>query len=48
MLDKLQSVLYRQQITKVEDRFRTEIRALMRKTKFIDDIRIDDSFIYYT
>lgn len=47
MLDKLQSVLYRQQIAKVEDRFRTEIRALMRKTKFIDDIRIDDSFNIY-
>lgn len=47
MLDKLQNVLYRQQIAKVEDRFRTEIRALMRKTKFIDDIRIDDSFNIY-
>lgn len=47
MLDKLQSVLYRQQIAKVEDRFRTEIRALMRKTKFIDDIRIEDGFNIY-
>lgn len=47
MLDKLQSVLYRQKIAKVEDRFRTEIRALMRKTKFIDDIRIDDGFNIY-
>ncbi len=44
MLDKLQSILYRQQITKVEDRFRVEIRTLMRKTKFIDDIKIDDNF----
>ena len=44
MLDKLQSILYRQQISKVEDRFRVEIRTLMRKTKFIDDIRIDDDF----
>lgn len=44
MLDKLQSILYRQQISKVEDRFRVEIRTLMRKTKFIDDIKIDDDF----
>lgn len=44
MLDKLQSVLYRQQITKVEDYFRNEIKALMRKEKFIDDIKIDDDF----
>ena len=47
MLDKLQSVLYRQQTAKVEDRFRIEIRSLMRKTKFIDDIKIDDSFNIY-
>lgn len=47
MLDKLQSVLYRQQIAKVEDRFRIEIRSLMRKTKFIDDIIIDDGFNIY-
>lgn len=44
MLDKLQKILYRQQITKVEDFFRAEIRTLMRKTHFIDDIRIDDDF----
>ena len=44
MLDKLQRVLYRQQITKVEDFFRNEIRTLMRKTNFIEDIRIDDEF----
>ena len=47
MLDKLQSILYRQQISKVEDRFRVEIRTLMRKTKFIDDIKIDDDFYIF-
>ena len=44
MLDKLQRVLYRQQITKVESFFRSEIQTLMRKTHFIDDIKIDDDF----
>lgn len=44
MLDKLQSILYRQQISKVEDFFRVEIKTLMRKTQFIDDIKIDDEF----
>lgn len=44
MLDKLQRVLYRQQIAKVEDFFRVEIKTLMRKTQFIDDIKIDDDF----
>lgn len=44
MLDKLQKILYRQQITKVEDFFRAEIKTLMRKTNFIDDIKIDDDF----
>lgn len=44
MLDKLQMILYRQQISKVEDCFRTEIKTLMRKTHFIDDIKIDDEF----
>lgn len=44
MLDKLQTLLYRQQIAKVESFFRTEIRTLMRKTQFIDDIRISDDF----
>ncbi len=44
MLDKLQDVLYQRQIEKVEDFFRTEIRKLMRKTHFIDDIHIDDNF----
>jgi hypothetical protein len=44
MLDKLQAVLYRQQIDKVERFFRTEIKTLMRKTHFIDDIYIDNNF----
>ncbi len=45
MLDKLQQILYRRQIEKVEKFFRKEIRILMRKTKFIDDIHIDDDFV---
>lgn len=44
MLDKLQEILYRSQIDKVENCFRKEIRTLMRKTHFIDDIYIDDNF----
>jgi hypothetical protein len=44
MLDKLQSVLYRRQIGKVETFFRSEIRTLMRKIHFIDDIYIDNNF----
>lgn len=44
MLDKLQHTLYRKQIEKVEAFFRKEIKILMRKTHFIDDIRIDDDF----
>lgn len=44
MLDKLQEVLYRRQIDKVENFFRKEIRILMRKTHFIDDIYIDNNF----
>lgn len=44
MLDKLQQILYRRQIEKVEDFFRVEIKTLMRKTQFIDDIHIDDNF----
>lgn len=44
MLDKLQSTLYHKQIAKIESCFRKEINLLMRKTRFIDDIRIDDSF----
>ena len=44
MLDKLQEVLYRRQIDKVEGFFRKEIRTLMRKTHFINDIYIDNNF----
>lgn len=44
MLDQLQHTLYRRQIDKVEEFFRHEICILMRKTRFIDDIRIDDEF----
>jgi hypothetical protein len=44
MLDKLQSVLYHKQIEKIEASFREEINLLMRKTRFIDDIHIDDDF----
>lgn len=44
MLDKLQESLYKKQIKKVESFFRKEIKALMRKTNFIDDIYIDDNF----
>lgn len=44
MLDKLQEVLYRRQIDKVEAFFRKEICTLMRKTHFIDDIYIDNNF----
>lgn len=44
MLDKLQSVLYHKQIEKIEAFFRNEINLLMRKTRFIDDIHIDDEF----
>ena len=44
MLDKLQEILYRRQIDKIENCFRKEIRTLMRKTHFIDDIYIDDNF----
>jgi len=44
MLDQLQEVLYHRQIQKVESFFRKEIKTLMRKTKFIDDIYIDNNF----
>lgn len=44
MLDQLQTVLYRKQINKVESFFRNEIKTLMRKNHFIEDIHIDDSF----
>jgi hypothetical protein len=44
MLDKLQADLYHKQIRKVEAVFRKIVNSLMRKTRFIDDIFIDDSF----
>lgn len=44
MLDKLQQTLYMRQIKKVEDLFRKEIKILMRKSNFIDDIQIDNEF----
>lgn len=44
MIDKLQARLYQQQIEKVEAEFRRSVNMLMRKSKFIDDIYIDDSF----
>lgn len=44
MLDKLQNVLYRRQVERVEAIFRREINTLMRKKRFIDDIQIDDRF----
>ena len=44
MLDKLQTDLYHRQIEKVEESFRHDISILMRKTRFIDDISIDDRF----
>ena len=44
MLDNLQQRLYRRQINKVEAFFRSEIKILMRKTHFIDNISIDDDF----
>lgn len=44
MIDKLQTILYRKQIEKVEAFFRKEISSLMRKSRFIDDIYIDGNF----
>ena len=44
MLDKLQTSLYHRQIEKVEDAFRNDVSVLMRKSRFIDDIYIDDDF----
>ena len=44
MLDDLQKILYRKKIKEVEKFFKKEIKTLMRKTAFIDDISIDDSF----
>ena len=47
MLDRLQAVLYRRQIERVETLFRRTINGLIRKTSFIDDIEIDDNFIIH-
>ena len=47
MIDKLQNILYRKEIEKVEDNFRKNINILMRKIKFIDDIYIDENFIVH-
>lgn len=44
MLDELQKILYRKKIKEVEKFFKKEIKSLMRKTSFIDDILIDDAF----
>lgn len=44
MLEDLQKILYRKKIKEVEKFFKKEIKTLMRKTAFIDDISIDDSF----
>ena len=44
MLDDLQKVLYRKKIKEVEMFFKKEIMTLMRKTSFIDNISIDESF----
>lgn len=44
MLDKLQSVLFRRQIEKMESFFRKEINTLMSKANFIDYIQIDEKF----
>lgn len=44
MLDDLQKTLYRKKIKDVEKFFKKEIKTLMRKTSFIDDISIDESF----
>lgn len=44
MLDDLQKILYLKKIKDVEKFFKKEIKTLMRKTSFIDDISIDESF----
>lgn len=44
MLDELQKILYRKKIKEVENFFKKEIKTLMRKTNFIEDISIDESF----
>ncbi|MCI9413614.1 MAG: AAA family ATPase [Clostridiales bacterium] len=44
MLDKLEDRLYATQIAQMEALFRSEINRLMRKSRFIDDIYIDEQF----
>lgn len=44
MLDSLQDILYQKQIEQVEQNFCRIINKLMRKTQFIDDIKIDNNF----
>lgn len=44
MLDKLQEQLYTSQIDKMIKIFRNELKYLIRKVNFIDDISIDDKF----
>ena len=44
MLDDLQKILYLKKIKDVEKFFKKEIKTLMRKTSFIDEISIDDAF----
>lgn len=44
LLDSLQKSLYSVQIKKVEKLFKRDIKMLMRKTQFIDDIHIDSDF----
>lgn len=44
MLDELQEILYHKQIEKVEQNFCEIVNKLMRKTQFIDDIKIDNDF----
>ena len=44
MLDKLRSILYTKQLAKLEEHFRQEVKCLMRKSSFIDDIWIDEDF----
>ena len=44
MLDHLQAILYKRQISRVQSFFKEEITTLMRKSNFIDDIYIDSDF----
>ena len=44
LLEKLQETLFKTEISKVESLFMEKIRALARKTNFIDSITIDDDF----